>query len=70
VIEVTLSPKYQIVIPKQLREEMKLKPGQKLFLYLREGSLRVEPGRPISELFGIAPGIRWEESDRDHNDRF
>jgi len=69
-LAVKISPKYQVVIPKELREQLKLKPGQKLFVYVREGSLRLEPPRPISELFGIAPGIDWKESDRDHDDRF
>ena len=27
---ITISPKYQIVIPKEIRKELKLKPGQKL----------------------------------------
>jgi AbrB family looped-hinge helix DNA binding protein len=67
---VTISPKYQIVIPKALRERLKLKPGQKLFIYERDGGLHLDPPRPISELFGIAPGIQWEESDRNHDDRF
>jgi AbrB family looped-hinge helix DNA binding protein len=67
---VTVSPKYQVVIPKELRKELGLQPGQKLFVYAREGVLVFELPRPISELFGIAPGIQWEESDRDRNDRF
>ena len=67
---VTVSPKFQIVIPKELREKLKLRPGQKLFIYELEGTLRLEPPRSIKTLRGLAKGIRWEESDRDHTERF
>ncbi len=67
---VTVSPKFQVVIPKELREKLKLKPGQKLFIYEQDGILRLGVPRPITELRGIAKGIRWEESDRDHTERF
>ena len=67
---VKVSPKFQIVIPKQLRERLKLKPGQKLFIYERDGSLRLVLPRPITELRGIAKGITWTDEDRDHTDRF
>lgn len=67
---VTVSPKFQIVIPKEIREKMKLKPGQKLFMFELDGKIHVEPESSIQELRGIAPGIRWEENDRDHTDRF
>jgi AbrB family looped-hinge helix DNA binding protein len=67
---VTVSPKFQIVIPKALRERLKLRPGQKLFIYDQNGSLRLIVPRPITELRGMAKGIRWEEGDRDRNDRF
>ena len=30
---VKVSPKFQIVIPKAIREEMKIEPGQELFMY-------------------------------------
>lgn len=66
---VTVSPKFQIVIPKEVREKMNLKAGQKLFIYEVDGSIRVEPPRSVKELRGIAKGIRWEEADRDHTDR-
>lgn len=67
---VTVSPKFQIVIPKELREKLKLRPGQKLQIYELEGSLRLEPPRPITELRGIAKGMKWKDDYRDHSDRF
>jgi AbrB family looped-hinge helix DNA binding protein len=67
--EVTVSPKFQIVIPKQLRERLKLKPGQKLLIYDVEGTLRLVTARPLREMRGLARGIRWQEADRDHTER-
>ena len=67
---VKVSPKFQIVIPKAIREEMKIAPGQELFMYLYEGKLHVDILRPITELRGIAKGIEWKHDYRDRNDRF
>jgi AbrB family looped-hinge helix DNA binding protein len=67
---VTVSPKYQVVIPKELRERMNLKPGQKLFVYALEGTIRMEPPRSIKELRGMAKGMKWKDDYRDRNDRF
>lgn len=67
---VKVSPKFQIVIPKELRERLKLRPGQRLFIYAIGESLRIDPPRSIKELRGMAKGIRWEESDRDRTERF
>lgn len=66
---VTVSPKFQVVIPKDLREKLKLRPGQILFIYELEGSLHLDLPRPIRELRGIAKGVLWEENDRDRNER-
>ena len=68
--KVKVSPKFQIVIPKVIREEMKLEPGQELFMYLQDGTLRLNPPRSIRELRGIAKGIDWKKDYRDRNDRF
>lgn len=67
---VTVSPKFQIVIPKAVREKLSIQAGQELLVYAFDGALRIEVPKPISELRGIAKGIRWERSDRDRNDRF
>ena len=67
---VKVSPKFQIVIPKAIREELKIEPGQELFMYLYEGKLHVDIRRPITELRGIAKGIEWKHNYRDRNDRF
>ena len=67
---VTVSPKYQIVIPKALREKLGLKPGQKLFMFILDGKIHLDIPRPISELRGMAKGIAWKDDYRDRNDRF
>ncbi len=54
---VTVSPKFQIVIPLAVRERMQLKPGAKLMVVEFNGGLRLMPHRPASELRGIARGI-------------
>jgi AbrB family looped-hinge helix DNA binding protein len=69
-VKVKVSPKYQVVIPKKLREEMKIQPGQELYIYALDGSLRLEPPRSIKELRGMAKGMKWRDDYRDHTDRF
>ncbi len=67
---VRVSPKFQVVIPKAIREELKIEPGQELLMYTLEGTVRLLPRRSIKELRGIAKGMRWKDEYRDHTDRF
>jgi AbrB family looped-hinge helix DNA binding protein len=67
---VKVSPKFQIVIPKKLRDEMDLKPGEELQIYLLDRSLHVQRRPSIKELRGIAKGLQWKDEDRDHSERF
>ena len=53
---VTLSPKYQVVIPREIREKLGLKPGQKLEVMAFEGRIELIPVRPIGELRGFLKG--------------
>ena len=68
--KVRVSPKFQVVIPKALREELKIEPGQELLMYSLDGSLRLVPRRSVKELRGIAKGLRWKDEYRDHTERF
>lgn len=64
---VTVSPKFQVVIPKDIRESMHLRPGQKLKVIEYEGRIELIPDRDISELKGFLKGINTEferEGDR------
>jgi AbrB family looped-hinge helix DNA binding protein len=67
---VKVSPKFQVVIPKKVREELQLKPGQELQVYVLDGDIRFHSPRPIRELRGIAKGMKWKDEDRDHTERF
>jgi AbrB family looped-hinge helix DNA binding protein len=64
---VTVSPKYQVVIPKIIREALDLRPGQKLQVIEYAGRIELIPERDIKELRGFLKGINTEfkrEKDR------
>lgn len=66
--QVTVSPKYQIVIPRKIRESLKIRPGQKLIMMAEERSIRLMPERSIKEMEGFLKGIPGEferEPDRE-----
>ena len=54
---VTVSPKFQVVIPLAVRQRLKLQPGTKLQVMEFKGGLRLMPLTPPSALRGIARGI-------------
>lgn len=54
---VTLSPKFQLVIPKPVRKRLALKAGQKMQVIEYEGRIEFIPERDISELRGFIKGI-------------
>ena len=66
---VKVSPKFQVVIPKALREKLALVPGEELRMYLFEKTLRLERPRSIRDLRGSVKGLQWKEEDRDHSER-
>lgn len=54
---VTLSPKYQVVIPKEVREKLKLKPGQKLQIINIGDTIEFVPVKDIKSARGFLKGI-------------
>jgi AbrB family looped-hinge helix DNA binding protein len=54
---VTVSPKYQVVIPRAVRELLKLKSGQKLQAIAYEGRIELIPVRKMKEMRGFLPGL-------------
>lgn len=54
---VTVSPKFQVVIPRKVRESLHLRPGQKMQVVEYEGRVELIPDRDISELRGFLRGI-------------
>ena len=54
---VTVSPKFQVVIPKPVRDSLRLKPGQKMQVLEYDGRIELIPERDIEELRGFVKGI-------------
>jgi AbrB family looped-hinge helix DNA binding protein len=54
---VTVSPKFQVVIPKEMREALKLTPGQKVQALLYENRIELIPVRPVKQMRGFLKGI-------------
>lgn len=54
---VTVSPKFQVVIPLDVRRRLGLEPGMKLMVVEFNGGLRMTPLKPPSALRGIARGL-------------
>ena len=57
-MEVILSPKYQVVIPKEVRRQLRLKSGQKLHIIVRGESITLVPDRPLKEFRGFLKGMQ------------
>lgn len=54
---VTISPKFQVVIPKGIRDKLKLRPGQKVQAILYQDRIELVPVRPVREMKGFLRGI-------------
>lgn len=57
---VTVSPKFQVVIPQKVRKALGLKPGQKVQVMPYEGRIELLPVEPIKRGRGFLKGIDTE----------
>ena len=57
---VTISPKFQVVIPKDIRKSLKLAPGQKVQAIAYENRIELIPQRPMKEMRGFLKGVDTE----------
>ncbi len=65
---VTISSKYQVVIPRAIREKWNVKPGQKVRFIIYGNRLEIVPVRNIKEARGFLKGMS-SDIERDDEDR-
>lgn len=53
----TISPKFQIVIPKDVREKLRLSPSQRLQVLEKGGVITLVPEVPLKSLKGALKGM-------------
>ena len=58
--QTVVSSKYQVVIPKSVRERFQIKPGQRLAILAKAGSITLLPVPSLDEMIGSAKGINPE----------
>ena len=54
---VTVSPKYQVVIPKEVRESMGIVSGQKIQILTYQNRIELIPVQPMKKMRGFLKGI-------------
>jgi AbrB family looped-hinge helix DNA binding protein len=54
---VTVSPKFQVVIPREIREALGIQPGQKVQVIQYQNRIEFIPVRPVEQMRGFLKGI-------------
>ena len=64
-LAVTVSPKFQVVIPKEVRESMGIVSGQKIQMLAYRNRIELIPIKPMKKMKGLLKGI---DTDVDRDD--
>ncbi|MBF0106631.1 MAG: AbrB/MazE/SpoVT family DNA-binding domain-containing protein [Deltaproteobacteria bacterium] len=62
----SVSPKFQIVIPKSVRKIVPIKPGQKLLIYAKDNVIYLVPQFGLNQLKGLCKGMDVSNVREDH----
>ncbi len=65
----TVSPKYQVVIPKDVREALSIKAGSKIVVILKGGIAYLVPEKTVDKLRGFIKDVHKKFPLRDKRDR-
>ena len=57
---VTVSPEYQVVIPKEIRESMAIRPGHEIEMRVCGNRIELIPIKPMQKMRGFLRGIDTE----------
>ncbi len=66
--QVVVSPKYQVVIPKEVRERLSLHKGQKMTVLVKEDVIIIMPSAPLKQFRGFLKGMN-RQNIREKKDR-
>ena len=64
-----VSSRYRIVIPKEIRAQVDVRPGQKFEFVVKGGVIMLVPDKPIAAMRGFVRGVRMTGF-REKMDRF
>jgi AbrB family looped-hinge helix DNA binding protein len=56
-VEATLTSKYQLVIPKEIRQETGLKSGEKIIILVKDGIINLIPSHLLNKMRGYLKGM-------------
>lgn len=57
IMDVSISPKYQILIPKEIRKTLNIRKGEKFQIFVKGKVITLVPERPLKELRGFLKGM-------------
>jgi len=66
---VTVSPKFQVVIPKRIRKHLHIRPGEKMVVIEKNRTISLIPVGEMKDARGIAKGVTIRGL-RDEGERF